>query len=534
MVSYPSPASVQFNTFKGIRTRNGIAAGGTISAVTCKNIDFIPSSYDAGINIVTSLGNVKYCDLSDTADTNDDYSDYTIIKGFEFETENDLHLLFYCENGTNGVLLEYKNNEFEIVFDELQTNNGKANGITMIDNAYNTFVFTNGLDYVAWCPDAVEQSTVKRTLNPEIDSTPVTGVALAELDGSLVIGCDNGYVLASARNDITDFDVLGGLDTSAWYETFGKPITAVVSMTGGLIVFTAEDNTLLSGYQKIATRDRKDSNLGGCLSFESWVKHDKYLFFYDNRQKNIYYYTQNDYGQMVLGEPVAPEIQKYFSDINRLQMTSYIGKNRSEIWVMTNKNKLIFDFFIQEWSERDCQDLNSYFAFDNDVFSVGGSKCFREKVGNIGYYDGEFIPSEYKTQIINLGSFSNMKEMEFQPLLSVDTDYNNTFTIDCMIDGKKVKSKYVKMYYNGAIWADDNPQDEYTTDNELWADDEGTVGQTFPYENESIIQQVKGKFISNWYYLQFTFRTTYKNDDFSISCLELKGITQETDTTGRK
>ena len=127
-----------------------------------------------------------------------------------------------------------------------------------------------------------------------------------------------------------------------------------------------------------------------------------------------------------------------------------------------------------------------------------------------------------------------MKEMEFQPLLSVVTDHNNTFTIDCMIDGKKIKSKYVKMYYNGAIWADDSPQDEYTPENELWADDEGTIGQVFPYENESVIQQVKGKFISNWYYLQFTFKTTYKNDDFSINCLELKGITQETDTTGRK
>lgn len=521
MVSYPAGQSVKFNTFKGIRTRNGIAANGVISAVECKNIDFVPSSYDAGVNIATSLGNVAICELPL------EYEDYTIVKGFEFKSEHAKHLLFYCESDDYGVLLEFSNNEFTEVFNELDTS-GKANAITMIDNAYNTFVFTNGVNYVAWCPDAEDSQTIKRTLNPVYDTEPVTGIALAELDGALVIGCDNGVVLASARGDITDFDVTGGLDTSAWYETFGKPITAVVSMTGGLIVFTNEDNTLLSGYQTIATRQRKDANLGGCLSFESWVKHDKYLFFYDNRQKNIYYYTQNDYGQMILGEPVAPEIQKYFSDINRLQMVSYIGNNRSEIWVITNNNKLIYDFFIGEWSERNCQELNSYFVYDNDVYSVSDSKCLREKVGNIGIFDGDFYGSEYKTQIINLGSFSNMKEMEFQPLLSVATDYNNTFYIDCQIDGRKTKSKYIKMYNNGAVWGDDSPQDEFTPDNELWD------VQIYPSEGESLIQQVKGKFISNWYYLQFSFRTEEVGDDFSVNCMELKGITQETDTIGRK
>lgn len=545
MVSYPSPTSVKFNTFKGIRTRNGISTNSTISAVECKNIDFIPSSYDAGVNIATSLGNVKFYELPSA------YEDYTIIRGFEFESENDTHLLFYCENdaeGVNkGVLLEYNGaNAPTLLFDDL-TVTTKANGITMLDSAYNTFVFTNGVDYVAWCPDGV---TTKQTLSPEIDGVAMTGLALAELNGSLVIGGDNGYVLASKQGDITDYDVLGGLDTSAWYETFGKPITAVVSMTGGLIVFTEEDNTILSGFQTIATRERKDANLGGCLSFESWVKHDKYLFFYDNRQKNVYYYTQNDYGHMVLGEPIAPEVQKYFSDINRLQMTSYIGKNRSEIWVLTDKNKLIYDYFIGEWAERNCQELNSYFVYDNDVYSVGGANCYKEKAGNIGVFDGEFYGSEYKTQIINLGSFSNMKEMEFQPLLSVSTNYNNSFYIDCMIDGKKVKSKYVKMFYNGAIWGDDEDADDFTPENEIWAydgedeSDQNVYGQVFPYENDSVIQQVKGKFISNWYYIQFTFRTykkdTDKNDsnekgnDFSINCFELKGITQETDTTGRK
>ena len=326
MVSYPTPASVTFNLFKGIRTRNGIAANNTISAVVCKNIDFVPSSYDAGVNIATSLGNVKAYELTG------EYADYTIVKGFEFESENDTHLLFYCENGSDGVLLEYINNTFTVIFDELAYNYGKANGITMLSSAFNTFVFTNGINYVAWCPDG---QTTTQVLSPEYDGVAITGLALAEQDGSIVIGGDNGIILASAKDDITDFDYNAtASDTKAWYQSFGKPITAIVSMTGGLIVFTNEDNTVLSGNFSnglSGSADRKDANLGGCLSFESWVKHDKYLFFYDNRQKNVYYYAQNDYGQMVLGEPVAPEVQKYFSDINRLQMVSYIGNNRSEI-----------------------------------------------------------------------------------------------------------------------------------------------------------------------------------------------------------
>ena len=84
------------------------------------------------------------------------------------------------------------------------------------------------------------------------------------------------------------------------------------------------------------------------------------------------------------------------------------------------------------------------------------------------------------------------------------------------------------MYFNGAAWADDTPQDENTPDNELWD------VQFFPDEDESIVHQVKGKFISNWYFLVFTIRTEEQGDDFSITCFELKGITEEADTVGVK
>lgn len=526
MASFPSAKSIKFNNFKGIRTRNGIASGGTISATECVNVDFVPSSYDAGVDIKTTLGNYKYCELGNT------YSGYSIIKGFEFETENKKLMMFYCENTNNGLLLKYDTtNGFAVVIDTNAnlTKTGQANAITMVDNAYNTFVFTNGVEYYAYCPDG--QTTLQQ-LNPQYDSNPVTGLALAEQDGSLVIGCNEGLVLASRKGDITDYDYSLPTDTNkAWYQLFGKKVTAVVPYIDSLLVFTEEDSTVLSGnFSSAASATRYDASLGGCMSFESWCKHDKYLFFYDNRQKNIYYYMQNNFGQKVLGEPIAPEVQKFFNNITKLQMVSYIGNNRSEIWLLSNSFKLVFDYYVQEWAQRNSQEISSYFAFDSDFYSTGGAKCFKEKAGNMCVFDEVFKPAKYAMQLINLGSFSNMKEMEFQPLLSVSSDYNNTFRIDCEIDGKKVKTKRNKAYYQGAIWAGDSPKTAATPDGELWDI------QVYPKENsdDAVIQQVKGKFISNWYYLRFTIRTETRGDDFSITSFELKGITEETDTTGKK
>jgi hypothetical protein len=52
--------------------------------------------------------------------------------------------------------------------------------------------------------------------------------------------------------------------------------------------------------------------------------------------------------------------------------------------------------------------------------------------------------------------------------------------------------------------------------------------------SDNITHQLKGKFVSNWYYLQFTIRTEELGQEFNILAMELKGITMETDTIGRK
>lgn len=532
MTSFPTPQRYIFSNFKGIRTRNGIAQNGTISATVCQNIDFAPSSYDAGIDIRTTYGNAKIAQYSSLFDG-------VIIKGFETEQEGVKYLLFYTENSTKGQLVKYNNgsNTFSVLIDNLSVT-GEANGITMIDSAYDIFIFTNGIEYYSVQLTPIQTVT---KLQPQYDGNAVKGLALAEQDGSLVIGCNNGIVLASRKGDITDFDYNASQDDNkAWYQIFGKKVTAIVPYIDALLVFTEEDSTVLSGnFSNPASATRLDASLGGCMSYESWCKHDKYLFFYDNRQKNIYYYMQNNYGQKVLGEPIAPEVQKFFNNITRLQMVSYIGNNRSEIWLLSDNFKLIFDYFVKEWTQRVCQPLTSYFVYDNEVYSTGSSKIFKEKSGNMCLFDGVYYPAKYTTQIINLGTFSNAKEMDIYPLLSVAQAFNNTFYIECLVDGKKIKRKNIKMYFQGAIWADNSAQTTETSDNELWAEgsnpaDLTALGQVFPDESNILIRQIKGKIIPFWYYLQFTIGTTKRGDDFSISCFELKGITQEYDTTGRK
>jgi hypothetical protein len=519
MVTFPTPQSFIYSNFKGIRTRNGVNTGGQISAIVCQNVDFIPNTVGSDIQIKSTLGNVLVAQ----------YPDFSLIKGFETEQDGIKHLLVYAENETKGILLEYNTIDevFEVIQDDLLVT-GQANGITMNDTAYDVFVFTNGKDYYS-INFAI--TPITQVINPVYNGKQLTGLSLCEKDGALVIGSEEfAIVIGSRQGDIYDWDYAVTADDKIkpWYQPFGKSVTAVVPYIGGLLVFTADDSTMLKGNPAdLATFERLDASIGGCMSFESWCYHDKYLFFYDDTQKNIYYYTQIDTGQKILGEPIAPEVQKYFDDVKRLQFTGYVGENRNEIWILSDKFKLIYDYFIGEWSERVCQDISSYYVYDNAVYSTTpDGKILKEKEGvDSCKFDEVFYPAVYTMQTINLGSYSNMKEMEMQPLFTVSDDNDNEFVIDCLIDGKKTKSKKVQLIVKGGIWGDDS--DEITPECQFDV-------AVFGAGSDNITHQLKGKFVSNWYYLQFTIRTEELGQEFNILAMELKGITMETDTIGRK
>ena len=524
MVSFPVPQNFVYNTFKGIRTRNGVNVGGAISATVCQNVDFVPSEVNAEIHIRSTLGNLLV----------KEYPDFMMIKGFESIQDGVSHCLIYVENELKGMLLEYRPllGIFNILIDNL-SKTGEANGITMNDTAFDVFVFTNGVDYYS-VNFAV--SPVYQVISPVYNDEPVTGLALAERAGSLVIGSNKlGLVIGSRQGDIYDWDYAVTADdkTKPWYQLFGKGVTAVIPYIDGLLVFTKDDSTLLSGNPADVTEfSRSEASIGGCMSFESWCYHDKYLFFYDNEQQNIYYYMQNNIGQKVLGEPIAPEVQKYFGNVTRLQMVSFVGDNRSEIWLLSNDFKLIYDYYVGEWTERVCQEITSYFNFDNDFYSTTkDGRLLKEKVSGedefFCNFDGEFYPSKYEMQTINLNSYSNMKEMEMQPIFTVTQNFSNTFLLTSIINGKKVKQKKIKMFSNSGIWGD-NTNPEIIPSNQMW-----DVAE-FATDDDSVTKQVKGKFIPNWFYVKFIIETTEIGEDFNILAFELKGLTEDTDTVGRK
>lgn len=511
MVTFPTPQSFVYSNFKGIRTRNGVNTGGAISAIVCQNVDFIPNTVGSDIQIKSTRGNTLLAQ----------YPDFSLIKGFETVQDGEKHHLVYAENEEKGILLEYIafEDRFEVIQDDLLVT-GQANGITMNDTAYDVFVFTNGKDYYS-INFAI--TPITQVINPVYEGEQLTGLSLCEKDGALVIGSEEfAIVMGSRQGDIYDWDYAVTADdkTKAWYQLFGKGVTALVPYIGGLLVFTADDSTLLTGNPAdLASFERSDSSLGGCMSFESWCQHDKYIFFYDNNQKNIYYYTQIDTGQKILGTPIAPEVQKYFEEVKKLQMVGYIGANRSEIWLLADKFKLIYDYFVGEWSERVCQDINSYYVFDNAVYATApNGKILKEKESvQSCKFDEEFYPAVYTMQTINLSSYSNMKEMEIQPLFTVSDDNDNDFWVECFINGKKLKRKRVQLLVNGAKWGISK------------------FGQAkFTRGFKNIVHQLKGKFVSNWYFLEFTLKTEQLGQEFNILAMELKGITVETDTIGRK
>ena len=117
--------------------------------------------------------------------------------------------------------------------------------------------------------------------------------------------------------------------------------------------------------------------------------------------------------------------------------------------------------------------------------------------------------------------------MEVQPIFTVTQNFSNTFLLTSIINGKKVKQKKIKMFSNSGIWGDDtNP--EIIPSNQMW-----DVAE-FATDDDSVTKQVKGKFIPNWFYVKFIIETTEIGEDFNILAFELKGLTEDTDTVGRK
>lgn len=520
MPVFSEPTSYIINQFKGIRQIDGLnGLNGQISATTAINVEAKAIGDGSGYYLKTVLGNTQVAQLEG----------YKIIKVFESEQDGIKYLIAYAENETQGALYKLTDEGFSLILDGLDVT-GQANGITLNDSAYDVFVFTNGVNYESVC---FAKTPVTETILPLYDNEAVKGLPLAEQQGSLIIGSDKGIVIASRKGDIFDWNYVKPADdkTKPWYQIIGKQVTAVVSYINGLMIFTQEDSRMFLGNMSDYTEaEVQNASLGGCFSFESWCIHDKYLFFYDNNQKNIYYYLQNDIGQKVLGEPVANNIQTFFHNPEKVSFMSYIGDNKSEIWLKIDDITLIYDYFQQEFFQRKQNKVNSYSVFNFNIYSCDDNgKLFIERTLSADecVFDGVFIPAIYETPYMDFGNCNFLKELDENPLITFGKSYNNDFKIT-FDNIKKQKSKRIDLAQALAFrWSGEGDTLENAPE-AFW--DIGIFGDTKSYKKGS----VKAKAPSSFYFIKFILETEKQGDDFAISQIELRVDSVEKDTLGLK
>lgn len=498
-----------FNKFKGIREYNGINSGNAISAVQADNVELVQTDIGNCTGIKSVDGNAVAYNLP---------SGYEILGIFASKQEGITYTFIYAENDTKGALFYINLTGVpEILIDELSLT-GNCNGLTMSSTAYDVFVFTNGKEAKTVCftSDASYGDTVKTINAVDYQQRAINWLSMTVWNGFLVVASPYG-VHASHQNDIYTWNDDPKDIADSWYIDFTKKVTAVVSFTNGLYIFTEDDLTYLSATPNDTTNSvMRNVAMNGCFSYQSVVKHDTYLFFYDNNQKNIYYIQITDTGQTRPAGPVAKEIQSKFVDVEKFKMFSCIYNSRNEIWCIINDDIIIYDYFQQEWLVRKEQNIETVALINNTIFTGGNlGKVYVENI-NLDF-DGMFYPSVYKTTFINIDSNSNLKKQKTPLLLVINDNYTNDFWVELTINGKTKNPKRVKKlrknasYYGSAVFG------------------KSRFSVTNPY-SKTVVEISTPQ---TWYTLGVKVFTTELGQGFYIHSMELKNIKIKTKTRGR-
>lgn len=509
-----------FEKFKGIREFNGVNSGNEISAITCSNVELVQTEIGNNTGIKSMYGNTIAYTLPEN---------YKVIGIFKSQQDNIIYKFIYAENNEKGTLF-YVNiaDKLEIIVDDL-TKTGKCNGLTMSSTAYDVFVFTNGEEAKTICfnADSAYGDQVKTITATDNQGRIIKWVSMTEWHGFLVVASEYG-VHSSHQNDIYTWNENPQDIADAWYIEFSKPVTAVFAFTGGLYIFTGDDCTLLNTTPNDTTNSVMKTSAGiGCYSYESIVKHDLYLFFYDNNQKNVYYLSATDTtGQIRPNGPAAKEIQSYFKKIESFKMFSCIYDNRNEIWCIINDNILIFDYIQQEWITRQEQNINTLALISNNIFT--GDKYGNIYVENVNIdFSGQFYPSVYKTTYINAGSNSNLKKQKTPLLITLNADYVNDFWVQLTVDNKPKNPKRVKLSQN--ITGRFAPED----DSVAGTPEECYDSAAYTEENTYKKTVVEVSTPQTWYTIGIKVFTDTLGQGFYINSMELKNIKVKTKTKGR-
>lgn len=523
-----------FEHFKGIREYNGVNAGGEISAITCNNVELIQSEIGSNTGIKSMDGNEIVYNLPEG---------YSVVGLFKSLQENDTeYLLIYGENDEKGTLFYINlSGSIETLIDGF-TKTGNCNGLTMSSSAYDVFVFTNGVEVKTVCftsdpayssviadysPVQFDLGYIATITAKDYQNREIKWLSMTEWNGFLVVASDYG-VHASHQNDIYVWNDNPQGAADSWYIDFSKKITAVFGFTGGLYIFSADDCTLLNTTPNDTANAIMKTSAGiGCYSFTSIIKHDLYLFFYDNNQKNIYYLSATDTtGQIRPNGPVAKEIQSYFNNIKSFKMFSCIYNTKNEIWCLINDNILIFDYVQQEWITRQEQNILSLCIMSNQIYT--GSELGSVLAECLGRdFAGQFFPAVYKTTFINAGSSTNLKKQKTPLLLTLNANYKNDFWVELTVNYKEKTPKRVKISDpSDGIYA---PEDDNVTatPNMLYG------SAKYVEENNYSKKVVEISTPQTWYTLGIKIYTDSLEQGFFITSMELKNMKMKNKTKGR-
>lgn len=521
-----------FEKFRGIREFNGINYGGQISAIKCQNVELVQTEIGDKTGIKSMDGNAVAYALP---------VGYEIISLFKTIQEGVTYKLIYAENDTKGTLFFINlADKAEVIVDEL-TKTGHCNGITMASTAFDVFVLTNGEEVKTVCftsdtayqdvikdhnPKTFSQGFVADIVAKDNEGRDIKWLAMCEWNGFLVVASAYG-VHSSHQNDIYLWNETAQDIADAWHIDFSKKVTAVFAFIGGLYIFTSDDCSLLNTTPNDTNNSILKTSAGiGCYSYQSIIKHDLYLFFYDDNQKNIYYLQATDTtGQIRPSAPVAKEIQSYFSRIDKFKMFSCIYDNKNEVWCIINDNILIYNYTQGEWLTRQEQNIESLVLVDNAIYSGGANGViYIENVNED--YSGAYFPSVYQTTFINAGSSTNLKKQKTPLLLTINANFTNDFYIQLTVNNKTKNPKKVKLAKNQTgIFAN---EDGSSTDPRTKF---GTA--KFSPENTYEKTVIEVSTPQTWYTMGIKIYTEELGQGFFITSMELKNMKAKTKTRGR-
>lgn len=520
--------------FRGIRYCNpvvDVTSSGTVSAAKCSNVELKNTENSRNIALFTAKGNKAIKDVGKR-----------VVGQFESMQNGTSYWFIYATDDEKGYLYLLDDNAELSLLDSSLAVGDNCNGITIAQGYNDWFVFTNGVDdYVAICmAQAVESDRIKRLGATDAEGREIRGLGLEAQDGRLVTFCQN-RVHWSAQNNIFDWSSSNpNIITGPAYQEFDRDVTAVVYYNNKLIAFTADYSVYFRGNPgNAADFERGGASGGGCASFKSVIKFDNKLFYYDDKAKNVFAYYLLDSGQTRPSEGLANNVISYFQSIderkiNQTEMISYIHGNKSEIWLKlpyeTRNAILIYDYLNGEWSERKAQDnIRALALVKNALYSAAGSKVLKEYVGTT--FDGAFIPSEYKMNVINLRSDSNIKIPKMPMILTFDYNSENNFYIEFIYDDKPEKSRIkhiVKTLKGYLIWAK-SATDEKGGKWALDADD-ANGGIWVSSDKNTAMFNLDG--VLPFKQLQIKIFTKEPTQEFAIKRIEFKRVRAKTKSLG--